>query len=99
MDEILYERCKRVLNLNANEIEEKVIFAYLFSIIRKWLWPVIKKISHSALQYLKIPSILTTGVPRFTLLMWGHTKKMWKQKLRKLRLLSSTKGEENRIES
>ena len=39
----------RVLNLNANEIEEKVTFPYLFSIIRKWLWPVIKKIS--ALQF------------------------------------------------
>ena len=39
----------------------------------------------------------STGFPRFTLLMWGH-KKMWKQKPCKLRLLSSTKGEENKIE-
>ena len=39
-----------------------------------------------------------TGIPRFTLLMWGHTQKMWKQKPRKSRLLSSTKGEGNRIE-
>ena len=39
-----------------------------------------------------------TGIPRFTMLMWGHKKKMWKQKPRKSRLFSSTKGEENRIE-
>ena len=39
-----------------------------------------------------------TGITRFTLLMWGHIKKPRKQKPRKLRLLSSTKGEENRIE-
>ena len=37
-----------------------------------------------------------TGIPGFTLLMWGHIKKR-KQKPRKSRLLSSTKGEENRI--
>ena len=39
-----------------------------------------------------------TGIPWFTLLMWGHTKKPRKQKPRKSRLLSSSKGEENRIE-
>ena len=42
---------------------------------------------------------LITGIPRFTLLMWGRIKKMREQKLRKLRSLSSSKGEENRIES
>ena len=40
-----------------------------------------------------------TGIPRLTLLMWGHThKKMQEQKPRKSRLLSSTKGEENTVE-
>ena len=39
-----------------------------------------------------------TGIPRFTLLMWEHIKKHGRQKSRKSRLLSSTKGEENRIE-
>ena len=29
---------------------------------------------------LKILTIQSTGIPRFTLLMWGHTKKPWKQK-------------------
>ena len=38
------------------------------------------------------------GIPRFTLLLWGHQKEMRKKKRRKSRLLSSTKGEENRIE-
>ena len=33
-------------------------------------------------------------MPRFALLMWGHKIKLVKQKLRKSRLLSSTKGEE-----
>ena len=37
----------------------------------------------------------TAGIPRFTLLMWGHIKKPRKQKPRKSRLLCSTKGEEN----
>ena len=37
-----------------------------------------------------------TSIPQFTLLMWGLKKK--KRKPRKSRLLSSTKGEENRIE-
>ena len=37
-----------------------------------------------------------TGIPRFTLLMWGHIKNRGKQKLRKLTLFSSAKGEENR---
>ena len=41
-------------------------------------------------------NITCTGIPRFTLLMWGH-KKNRKQK-RKSRLLSSTKGKENMIE-
>ena len=39
-----------------------------------------------------------TGIPRFTLLMWGHKKKRGKRKRHKSRLLSSTKGEENRKE-
>ena len=40
----------------------------------------------------------STGIPRFTLLMWGQIKKKrGKQKPCKSRLLSSTKGEENRI--
>ena len=43
--------------------------------------------------------ISVTGIPRFTLLVWRHIKKPGKQKLRKLKLLISTKGEENRIES
>ena len=38
------------------------------------------------------------GIPRFTLLMWGHIKNSGKQKPHKLRLLESTKGEEDRIE-
>ena len=39
-----------------------------------------------------------TGIPRSTLLMWGHIKKPRKAKTGKSRLLSSTKGEENKIE-
>ena len=39
-----------------------------------------------------------TGIPRFTLLMWEHIKKRGKKKPPKLKLLISTKGEENRIE-
>ena len=42
-------------------------------------------------------ALLHTGIPRFMLLIWGH-KKTRKQQLCKSRLLSSTKGEENRIE-
>ena len=42
--------------------------------------------------------IVHTGIPRFTLLMWGNIKNRGKRKLRKSRLLSSTKGKENRIE-
>ena len=38
------------------------------------------------------------GIPRFTLLMCGHTQKNMEAKPRKSRLLSSTKEEENRIE-
>ena len=41
---------------------------------------------------------IDTGILRFTLLIWGHKIKPQKQKLRKSRLLSSTKEEENRIE-
>ena len=41
---------------------------------------------------------LYTGIFRFTLLMWGHENNPQKQKSRKLRLFSRTKGEENRIE-
>ena len=40
---------------------------------------------------------ISTGIPQFTLLMWGHKKKRGKKKPSKLRLLSSTKGEENTI--
>ena len=40
----------------------------------------------------------STGIPRFTLLMWGHKTKTAEAKTRKPRLLSGTKGEENRIE-
>ena len=35
---------------------------------------------------------------QFTLLMWGHIKNRGKGTLRKSRLLSNTKREENRIE-
>mgnify|MGYP007086846622 CR=1 FL=1 len=45
-----------------------------------------------------LKSYLHTGIPGFTLLMWGHIKKHAKQKSLKWRLLSSTKVEENRIE-
>ena len=38
-----------------------------------------------------------TGIPRFTLLMWGHMKKGGKQKPHKLRLL--TQGLLNRLTS
>ena len=42
---------------------------------------------------------IATGIPQYTLLMWGtHKKNRGKRELRKSRLLSSTKGEENRIE-
>ena len=41
---------------------------------------------------------LSTGIPRFTMLMWGHRRNRGKRKPHKSRLLSSTKGEENRIE-
>ena len=41
---------------------------------------------------------ISTGIPRFMLLMWGLKKKPRMQKPRKSWLLSSTKGEENRIE-
>ena len=43
------------------------------------------------------PYIVYTGIPQFTLLMWGHIKKRRKQKPRKSRLFKSTKGEENNI--
>ena len=39
-----------------------------------------------------------TGILRSTLLMWGHIKNRGNRKQHKSRLLSSTKGEENRIE-
>ena len=42
--------------------------------------------------------LFITGIPGFTLLMWGHIKKPRKAKPRKSRLLSSAKLEENRIE-
>ena len=38
-----------------------------------------------------------TGIPWFTLLMWGTHKNCGKQKPQKSRLLGSTKGEENKI--
>ena len=41
---------------------------------------------------------MSTGIPRFTLLMWGHIKNPQKQKPYKSRLLSGPKGEENKIE-
>ena len=59
------------------------------------LFILIKHPNHKPATNLDVPS---TGIPRFTLLMWGHIKNRGKQKLRKSRLLSSTKGEENRIE-
>ena len=40
----------------------------------------------------------STGIPRFTLLMWDTNTNPGSQNLQKSRLLSSTKGEENRIE-
>ena len=46
----------------------------------------------------KIRVSYCTGIPRFTLLMWGHIKKRRKRKPHKSRLLSSTKVEKNRIE-
>ena len=43
--------------------------------------------------------VQTIGILQFTLLMWRHIKKQrGKRKLRKPRLLSITKREENRIE-
>ena len=39
------------------------------------------------------------GIPRFKLLMWGLKNITLKQNPRKWRSLSSTKGEENRLES
>ena len=42
-----------------------------------------------------------TGIPRFTLLMWGHMKKIAERENRRNRgylLCSSTKGKENKIE-
>ena len=41
---------------------------------------------------------MNTGIPRFTLLMWGHTQKNSEAKERKSRLLSSTKWDKNRVE-
>ena len=41
--------------------------------------------------------LLNTGIPQFTLLMWGHIKNRGKKKPRNSRLLSSNEGEENRI--
>ena len=43
------------------------------------------------------PKISNTGISRFMLIMWGQIKNHGKQKLHNSRLLSSTKGEENRI--
>ena len=54
----------------------------------------------SFLYVLKM-SLKSAGIPWFTLLMWGHKnmkRKPQKQKPRKSRLLSSTKGEENMID-
>ena len=50
-------------------------------------------------MYLGTMYIHCTGIPRFTLLTWGQ-KKTLMHKARKSRLLrlSSTKGEENKIE-
>ena len=42
--------------------------------------------------------IKSTGIPRFTLLFKGHINKCGKRKPCKSSLLSSTKGEKNRIE-
>ena len=42
--------------------------------------------------------VTSTGIPRFTQLMWGQNKKTGEAKPRKSRLVISTKGEENRIE-
>ena len=53
------------------------------------------KQNFSQIQLLEIPY---TGIPRFTLLMWGTKTKSRNQKPRKSRLLSSTKEEENKIE-
>ena len=53
---------------------------------------------NTGLVHILISNFTSTGIPRFTLLMWGLKKKPRKQKPRKSRLLSSTKGEENRIE-
>ena len=39
-----------------------------------------------------------SGIPQSTLLMWGQEKNPRKQKPRKSRLLSNTKGEKNRID-
>ena len=54
-----------------------------------------KKLEYKAKQ---LVTFATTGIPQFTLLMWGHIKKRGKRKPHKSRLLISTKGEENRIE-
>jgi hypothetical protein len=42
--------------------------------------------------------LVSTGIPRFMLLIGGQIKKHGKRKPRKSRLLSNIKGEENRIE-
>ena len=41
---------------------------------------------------------MITGISRFKLIMWGHTKNGGRQKPHKSRLLRGTKGEENKIE-
>ena len=51
------------------------------------------------IKKVRVGGVETTYINRFTLLMWGHIKNRGKRKPRKSRLLSSTKWEENRIES
>ena len=79
----------------------KIHISFLSKRFRNWMKLGINKICcyQNGFFFLEKGIFNSTGIPRFKLLMWGHVKKPRKRKPRKSRLLSSTKGEENRIES
>ena len=78
------------IRLGLHRVELRV----LFGCRRKLFW-LIKNNSYEIT--IRNTAYSTTGVPPFTLLMWGQ-KETHEQNLRKSILLSSTKREENRIE-
>jgi hypothetical protein len=88
-------------------LKSKVIYPQKREVISLTVPPNLKLAKDVNKEIFHLPRIINikffrkkyTGIPRFTLLMWGHIKrKTRKQKPCKARLLISTKGEKNRIE-